>query len=127
MNLIQGEAVTVIRTGRVLDELGEPTYGEDAREEVESVVVAPGATADLDASRPEGVTVAYTLCFPKTYAGELKGCAVEVRARTVTCDPAGPRGARRQLLLGGQLDHLVQQGGGGGGVLLRGLGLAGGG
>ena len=66
MNLIQGEAVTVIRTGRVLDELGEPTYGEDARE-------------DLDASRPEGVTVAYTLCFPKTYAGELKGCAVEVR------------------------------------------------
>lgn len=79
MNLIQGEAVTVIRTGRVLDELGEPTYGEDAREEVGNVVVAPGATADLDASRPEGVTVAYTLCFPKTYAGELKGCAVEVR------------------------------------------------
>ena len=79
MNLIQGEAVTVIRTGRVLDELGEPTYGEDAREEVESVVVAPGATADLDASRPEGVTVAYTLHFPKTYAGSLRGCSVEVR------------------------------------------------
>ena len=79
MNLIQGETVTVIRTKKVLDELGEPTYGEDAREEVGNVVVAPGATADLDASRPEGVTVAYTLCFPKTYAGELKGCAVEVR------------------------------------------------
>ena len=79
MNLIQGETVTVMRTERVLDELGEPTYGEEAREEVENVVVAPGATADLDASRPEGVTVAYTLCFPKTYAGELKGCAVEVR------------------------------------------------
>lgn len=79
MNLIQGETVTVIRTGRVLDELGEPTYGEEAREEVGNVVVAPGATADLDASRPEGVTVAYTLCFPKTFTGELKGCAVEVR------------------------------------------------
>ena len=35
--------------------------------------------------------------------------------------------AVEQFLLGGQLDHLVQQGGGGGGILLRGLGLAGGG
>lgn len=29
-------------------------------------------------------------------------CAVEVRARTVSCDPAGPRGIRRQIILGGQ-------------------------
>lgn len=79
MNLIQGEAVTVIRTEKVLDELGEPMEAEAVAESVTGVVVAPGATADLDASRPEGVTVAYTLCFPKTYAGELKGCAVEVR------------------------------------------------
>ena len=35
--------------------------------------------------------------------------------------------AVEQLLLRGQLDHLVQQGSGGLGVLLRGLGLAGGG
>lgn len=98
MNLIQGEAVTVIRTGRVLDELGEPTYGEDAREEVESVVVAPGATADLDASRPEGVTVAYTLCFPKTYAGELRAarwrCAGSASAWWETRG-ATPRRTRR--------------------------------
>lgn len=80
MNLIQGETVTVIRTEKVLDELGEPMEaGADVMETVADVVVAPGATADLDASRPEGVTVAYTLGFPKTYAGELKGCAVEVR------------------------------------------------
>ena len=82
MNLIQGEAVTVIRTQGVLDDLGEPMEAEglaDVVEAVADVVVAPGATADLDASRPEGVTVAYTLCFPKTYTGELKGCAVEVR------------------------------------------------
>lgn len=78
-SLITGEAIEVIRPIVERDALGEPTYGEDAREEVGNVVVAPGATADLDASRPEGVTVAYTLCFPKTYAGELKGCAVEVR------------------------------------------------
>lgn len=79
MNLIQSETVTVIRTEKVLDELGEPMEAEAVAESVTGVVVAPGATADLDASRPEGVTVAYTLCFPKTYAGELKGCAVEVR------------------------------------------------
>lgn len=79
MNLIQSETVTVIRTEKVLDELGEPMEAEAVAESVTGVVVAPGATADLDASRPEGVTVAYTLCFPKTYTGELKGCAVEVR------------------------------------------------
>lgn len=79
MNLIQSETVTVIRTEKVLDELGEPMEAEAVAESVTGVVVAPGATADLNASRPEGVTVAYTLCFPKTYAGELKGCAVEVR------------------------------------------------
>ena len=81
MNLIQGETVTVIRAHEVLDELGEPMEAEDAAEAVANVVVAPGATADLDASRPEGVTVAYTLGFPKTYTGELKGCAVEVRGK----------------------------------------------
>lgn len=81
MNLIQGEAVTVIRPTAARDELGEPTSETEQREEVQNVVVAPGSTADLDASRPEGVTVAFTLCFPKTYAGDLRGCRVSVRGR----------------------------------------------
>lgn len=43
---------------------------------VDDVLVSPGATADLDASRPEGVTVAYSLHFPKTFEGLLEGCKV---------------------------------------------------
>lgn len=79
MNLIQGETVTVVREVASFDELGEPAGVTREREDVENVVVAPGATADLDASRPEGVTVAYSLSFPKTYDGDLRGCKVLVR------------------------------------------------
>lgn len=78
-SLIAGEAVTVIRPVVARDELGEPSYGEPEREAVVNVVVAPGPTSDLGASRPNGVTVAYTLCFPKSFSGGLKGCSVEVR------------------------------------------------
>lgn len=79
MNLIQGETVTVIRRTEKRDELGEPAGLTEEREEVPNVVVAPGPTSDLDASRPEGVTVAFTLCFSKAYIGELRGCSVLVR------------------------------------------------
>ena len=79
MNLIQGETVTVIRTVWDRDELGEPIDPTEQREVVENVVVYPGPTSDLDASRPDGVKVVFTLCFPKTFTGDLKGCSVEVR------------------------------------------------
>lgn len=78
LSLIPTEAVTVLRPTVVRDDLGEPVFGEPTREDVDCVV-CPGATADMDATRPEGVTVAYTLHFPKTYAGGLRGCSVEVR------------------------------------------------
>lgn len=78
LSLIPTERVAVLRPTVERDDLGEPTLGEPAREEVRCVV-CPGATADMDATRPEGVTVAYTLHFPKTYAGSLRGCSVEVR------------------------------------------------
>ncbi len=40
------------------------------------VIAAPGSSAELDASRPEGVRVAWTLHFPKSYTGSLLGCKV---------------------------------------------------
>ena len=46
---------------------------------IEGVVVCPGATSELDASRPDGTEVAYTLCFPKSFTASLKGCRVNVR------------------------------------------------
>lgn len=78
LSLIPTETVTVLRPSVGRDDLGEITEGEPTREEVRCVV-CPGATSDTDATRPEGVTVAYTLHFPKTYAGSLRGCSVEVR------------------------------------------------
>lgn len=77
-SLIPTEAVTVIRPTVERDDLGEPIGAGASREEVRCVV-CPGATSDMDATRPEGVTVSYTLHFPKTYAGSLRGCSVEVR------------------------------------------------
>lgn len=78
LSLIPTETVTVLRPSVGRDDLGEITEGEPTREKVRCVV-CPGATSDMDATRPEGVTVAYTLHFPKTYAGSLRGCSVEVR------------------------------------------------
>ena len=78
LSLIPTETVTVLRPTVERDDLGEIAEGEPVREEVRCVV-CPGATADMDATRPEGVTVAYTLHFPKTYAGGLRGCSVAVR------------------------------------------------
>ena len=75
--MISGAEVTVLRPNVVgTDRLGAPIYGEPTPDAVDGVLVAPGATADLDASRPEGVTVAYTLHFPKGYDGPLEGCSV---------------------------------------------------
>ena len=48
------------------------------RETVSDVLVVPGATADLEAGRPEGVQVAFTLHFPKTFTGTLEGCEIEL-------------------------------------------------
>lgn len=88
-SLISGETVTVVRPTVTRNDIGEPTYGEPERTAIDGVAVAPGATADLDAGRPEGVTVAYTLHLPKTYQEPLRGCAVEVRGETyrVVGDP----------------------------------------
>ena len=77
VSLIPTEAVTVIRPTVERDDLGEPIEAGASREEVRCVV-CPGPTSDMDATRPEGVTVSCTLHFPKTYAGSLRGCAVEV-------------------------------------------------
>lgn len=45
---------------------------------VDNVLIVPGATSDLEASRPEGVSVAFTLHFPKTFSGSLECALVEL-------------------------------------------------
>lgn len=45
---------------------------------IDDVLVSPGATSDLEAARPEGVAVAYSLHIPKTFADSLEGCLIEL-------------------------------------------------
>ena len=87
MSLIATESVTVITPSVGRDELGEPIVGEARREEVGGVVVCPGPTSDLDATRPEGVRVAFSVFFPKGYGADRRGCSVVVRG--VTCEVVG--------------------------------------
>ena len=75
--MIAGISVTVWHPGETIrDRFGNDEPGDPVGETVENVVVAPGATAGMEASRPEGVTVAYTLHFPKGYESSLEGCSV---------------------------------------------------
>lgn len=77
---VRGIPVTVLRPTRTTDRLGNEVDGKPEYETVENVLVAPGQTADMEASRPDGVTVALTLHFPKTYTASLEGCSVELPA-----------------------------------------------
>lgn len=68
--------IAVVCTTAKLDRFGNYVPGTPTTETVDDVLVSPGATSDLEASRPEGVQVAYTLHFPKSYTGNLEGCTV---------------------------------------------------
>lgn len=79
--MISGVAVTVLRpVSAGTDRLGNALHGVPASETVYPVLVVPGATSDLEASRPEGVQVAYTLHFPKGYDASLEGCSIVLPA-----------------------------------------------
>ena len=78
MNLFATETVTVISTDTELDDLGEPISSTPTETAVQ-VIVQPGLTESLDETRPEGVSVEYTLHFPKTWTAPLRGCFCLVR------------------------------------------------
>lgn len=83
--MIRGETVTVVREVEVGRDAGNNPIHEEVSEVVEDVLVAPGARADvIDSNRPDGVKVAWTLHFPKSFTGELRGASVSVRG----LDPA---------------------------------------
>lgn len=78
LDVFQAEQVTVVRDNVSYDDLGEPIYGDQEREQVD-VLVQPGTTTDLDATRPNGVEVVFTLHFPKSYTKSLQACRIEAR------------------------------------------------
>ena len=75
--LLPKTSVTVIRRRSVGKDPFIATICENVRADVDGVLVSPGATSDLDASRPEGVRVVYTIHFPRGYGKTLKGCLVQ--------------------------------------------------
>ena len=88
MQLLKGETVTVIRTYKTYED-GYPVVKE-ATDIVENALVHPGITSDLnEGNRPDGVTVAFTVGFPKTYQQDLRGAFVVIDGRrySVVGDP----------------------------------------
>lgn len=83
-----GENVTVIgSTTTGTDRYGDPV-STPTETSVSDVLVTPGATADLDATRPEGTSVVFTLHFPKTFDAPLKGRKVRLDDRVTADDTA---------------------------------------
>lgn len=79
--MIRGTAITVEpRIWGARDALGNSAEAYGTPATVADVLVQPGPTADLDAARPDGVKVALTLHFPKTYTGDLRGARVTLPA-----------------------------------------------
>lgn len=78
---MKGETVVIEKrtdTG-VSDPYGKPLYRNDTVA-VGDVLVSPGATDDvIDSNRPDGVSVAFTLYFPKTFDADLTGANIRVR------------------------------------------------
>lgn len=74
------ETVTIVSfASESVDALGMPVKSE-TEQDVDGVLVAIGSQKDATAAnRPEGVSVTYTLYFPKTFTGDLRGCDVIVR------------------------------------------------
>lgn len=75
-----GEEVEVKTFGKTgTDPFGAPIESETI-EKVGNVLVQPGASSDVvESNRPIGVSVNYTLHFPKTFDGDLEGAKVNVR------------------------------------------------
>lgn len=80
--MLKGETVILEREGeQTLDAMGDPVYTDPVLETINNVLVQPGATKDLTGNnRPEGVTILFTLHFPKDYDGyDFRGLRIKVR------------------------------------------------
>ena len=85
--MIKGRTVTVLAPSAwSVDRFNNTIVTSYQQNTIGNVLIAPGATADLEAGRPDGVRVDYTVHFPKTFTDSLKDCLVEfdgVRYRVV--------------------------------------------
>lgn len=79
--MIKGITASVeLRVRDARDAFGNDVEAYAAPVDVSPVLVTPGACAELDSVRPEGVVVAFTAHFPKTWTGSLRGAQVTLPA-----------------------------------------------
>ena len=74
--MIKGKTVVIKTPEYEIDRYNNRVVSGYTETTVSNVLISPGATLELEASRPEGVSVAYTLHFPKTFSGNLEGCLI---------------------------------------------------
>ena len=80
--MISGETVNVmLRVRDARDSFGNDVEEWADSEDVSGVLVVPGACAELAPARPEGVKVALTLHFPKSFKLRLRGAKVVLTGR----------------------------------------------
>lgn len=77
--MFKGTTVTVhTPTTWTVDRYNNRIADDYTAQTVANVLIVPGVTADLEAARPDGVSVAYTLHFPKGYNATLEGALIDL-------------------------------------------------
>ena len=79
------------------DRFNNVVYGMTG-ETIDNVLYYNGNSDDLEASRPEGMTIDYTLSLPNTYTGSLEGCNITL--------PNPPGGTYRVI---GDVEYLIPE------------------
>ncbi|KFI50016.1 hypothetical protein [Bifidobacterium biavatii] len=90
---MKGETVTVTtRPRETVDDDGNVSIIEDPPEQVDDVLVADATNENLtDSTRPDGIHIAKTLCFPRAWPyRSLRGATVTINDHdyAVIGDPA---------------------------------------
>lgn len=79
--MFKGYAVTVYTPSAwEVDRFNNTVVKTRTPSTVSNVLISPGATTELEAGRPEGVRIVFTLHFPKTFTGSLEDCLIELPA-----------------------------------------------
>jgi len=99
--MIRGVTVSVeLRDRSARDSFGNDAEAYQPPVDVPDVLVEGGSCSELDATRPEGVKVAYTLRFPKAWTDPMRGARVTLPAPFGWGNPYKAVGALTLLIEG---------------------------
>jgi len=86
---LRGHTVYVRLRQDSYDSHGEKTKAFGDFYAVDDVLITPGTTSEAEQTRPDDVEITYTLQFPNTFSGDLRGAQIEVEGEiyAVVGDP----------------------------------------